>query len=310
MRLVATLVLSLTIVFPALLQRAAATEPITSIPYRIDYNGWFTIKVAVNGRGPYDFIVDTGATQSLVFQNLADEQGMQPTGGPDQTVLGLAAAGAFPPHHIGDLQVGNVLLDDLVSVVLPNWNVENRPHGIIGLDFLRRYIVVFDADASMLHFYPPGEPPTTVRRWRRTQLKGDNFGLDTDELFTLNGRINNKRVRLLVDLGASGTIVNRAAVSSIVRSTGVALRVRPPSGMERTRITDALQRIESAKAIEVHRIQVGRHYWYNRILGVQDAEIFNELNVQYRPFGLFGADLVRGMSFALDFQGERIYIRK
>jgi len=302
MRLLASLVVFLLIALPV-----RAGEPLTSLPYRVDYTGWFTIEVSVNGQGPYDFIIDTGATQSLIFQNLTAQQQFTPTGGPDQTVLGLASAGAFPPFYIGALQVGGVQFDQLVTVILPDWQVENRPQGVIGLDFLQQYIVVFDAEAGLLHLYDPDDPPREIERWKHVHMKADNFGLDTNPLYTLEARLNNRGVRFLLDLGASGTLINRVAVRAISRS-GISITVRPSVGDERIRITDALERSKNAQAIVVRRFQLGRTYWYRQQLGVHNAQIFTELGVQNKPFGLFGADLVRDYSFALDFERERFLL--
>ena len=306
MRLFAVLVLLLSALL-AIAGKSWAAEPVASVPYRVDYTGWFTIEVSVNGEGPYDFIIDTGATQSLVFQNLADEMTFPPTGGPDQTVLGLAAAGAFPPYFIGELEVGAARFDKLISVILPDWPVEDRPQGVIGLDFLRNYVVVFDAEAGLIHFYSPDDPPTTIERWKRVKMEADNFGLEINYLYTMEGRLNSRRVRFLLDLGASGTLVNRAAVASVIKS-GIAITVRPSGGDARLRITDALQKSETAQAVTIQRFQLGRTYWYRHRFGIQNAPIFTELGVQNKPFGLFGADLIRDYSFALDFGNERFWL--
>jgi len=302
MRLLASLVVFLLVALPA-----KAGEPLTSLPYRVDYTGWFTIEVSVNGQGPYDFIIDTGATQSLIFQNLAAQMQFQATGGPDQIVLGLASAGAFPPFYIGALKIGDVPFDNLVTVILPDWKVKDRPQGVIGLDFLRNYITVFDAEAGLIHLYDVNDPPENIQKWKRIQMKADNFGLDTDPLYTLEARLNHRRVRFVLDLGASGTLINRVAVRAISRS-GISITIRPSVGDERIRITDALERSKNARAIVVQRFRLGRTIWRRQLIGIHNAQIFNELGVQNKPFGLFGADLVRDYSFALDFEGERFLL--
>ncbi len=287
---------------------SSAAEPLASVPYRIDYNGWLTVKVMVNGLGPYDFIIDTGATQSLVFQNLADQQDFMATGGAPQTVLGLASQGAFPPHLVGELDVGGARLGGLITVILPDWEIEDRPQGILGLDFLRQYICVFDAKAGELRFYANNDPPTEeVRRWKRAALKADNFGLEINYLYTVEARVNSRRVTFLLDLGASGTVINRSAVASVIKS-GITVRVRPSGGDARDRITDALEKSEAATTIIVNRFQVGRNYWYRQKFLIHNAPIFRELGVHNKPFGLLGADLLHDRSFMLDFEGEELRI--
>lgn len=295
--------------FALLMNAAAAAEPVASLPYAVDYNGWLTVKVRVNGEGPYDFIIDTGATQSLIFRNLADLHAYEPTGASPQTVLGMSAQGAFPPHYVGDLALGEAALEDLATVILPDWDVEEKPQGIIGLDFLTRYIAIFDASAGRLDLYDPAAPPPDdrTRRWKRTRLKPDNFGLDIDDLYTINGRVNNRRVRFLVDLGASGTVLNRSAVAFLT-GNDTRISIRPSGGAATGRITDALEQTEIARSVYVDRIRVGGVYWYRRQLAIHDAAIFEELNVHTKPFGLFGADLIRDRSFKLDFPNGEMRI--
>ena len=86
------------------------------------------------------------------------------------------------------------------------------------------------------------------------------------------------------------------------------MTVRPYGGEARARITDALQKSETAQAVTVRRFQLGRTSWRRQRLGVHDAPIFSELGVQDEPFGLFGADLVRDYSFALDFERARFWL--
>ena len=286
---------------------ARANEPLLSVPYRVDYNGWFTIKVQVNGHGPYDFVIDTGATQSLIFQNLADIRNFPPTGGPGQTVLGLTAQGAFPTYTVAELRMGSLSLQNLTTVILPDWSVDRKPSGVIGLDFLSRYICVFDAPNGLLHFYAPDNGPTTLNKWRSTGLKPNDFGLPADPVYVIEARIDARRVRFMLDLGASGTVINKSAAGKI-SNRGVSVSIRPSGGDARARITDSLEKSVEARTIKTRRIRVGKTYWYNRALEIHNATIFDELGVQKKPFGLFGADLLRNMSFALDFPGERLHI--
>ncbi len=287
-----------------------AAEPVTTVPYRVDYNGWLTVEVTVNGIGPYDFIIDTGATQSIAFQNLADQQNFMLTGGPPQTVLGMAAQGAFPPYLVGEITLGESGIGGLITVILPDWSVEQKPAGILGLDFLRKYICVFDAETGELRLYDHADPPKEdTKNWKYAALKADNFGLETNYLYTLEAKVNSRRVTFLLDLGASGTVINRSAVGSIMR-TGYRVSIRPSGAEARNRITDALQKSEAATAMIVNRFQVGRNYWYRQRLLIHDAPIFRELGVHTKPFGLFGADLLRDRSFMLDFDGGELRIGK
>lgn len=287
---------------------AWAQAPVASAPFRISYNGWFTVSVMVNGQGPFDFIIDSGATQTLLFAEIATQLEVPPTGGPDQTVLGLESAGAFPPHLIEQIDVAGVTIDNLTTVILPDWQVQQRPDGILGLDFLSQYICVFDGDNGMIHFYAPDATPPQLENWRAVDMIADDFGLDAGELYTVEARVNSRQFRFMVDLGASGTLVNKKAAEKIVAASN-SMNVNSVAGSRLT-VTDALEKTLAAKAMIARRFQLGRKYWYRQYLSVRDAAIFDELGVQNEPFGLFGADLVREQNFALDFPNEKFWMGK
>lgn len=292
-----------------------AAKPIASLPYFTDYYGWLTVKVQINGEGPYDFIIDTGATNSLVFQNLADIHDFQPSGNPPQTVLGLTTQGAFPTYVIGEMALGEARLENLSSVILPDWSVEQKPQGIIGLDFLTRYILVFNADGAgasgRLDIYDPqaGPNPADMRGWKRIRLEQRDFGVDVEhDLFTAVGRVNvnPKRIRFMIDLGASGTVINWASVREEAGG-GLRLNQALPSRLRRSRITGALDQDASrAQAVIVSKLRIGRQNWRRQVVTLHDAPIFTELGMQDTPFGLFGADLVRDRSFMLNLPGNEI----
>lgn len=292
---------------------ALAGKPIASLPYATDYYGWLTVKVRVNGEGPYDFIIDTGATNSLVFQNLADIHDFPPSGNPPQTVFGLAMQGAFPTYDIGELALGEARLENLASAILPDWSVERKPQGILGLDFLTRYIFVFnaegDSNAGRLDIYDPqdGPNPADMRGWKTIRLEQQHFGIDVEyDLYTAIGRINNnpRRIRFMIDLGASGTVLNWAAVRS---KGGFRLNYTQATGLLRSRITGSLDPDPAiAQAVSVSRLRIGRHTWRRQVVTLHDAPIFAELGMQDTPFGLFGSDLVRNRSFMLNLPGEEI----
>lgn len=289
---------------------ARATEPVAALPYRIDYGGWFTVQAMVNGRGPYDFIVDTGATQTLVFRKLGADLSLPPSGGPPQTVLGIAAAGRFPTYLIEDIALGPVGLQRLTTVILDDWAVGGRsPHGVLGLDFLARYFIIFDRDRREIRLYENRRSlEIAAPGWRATELRRRTFNLDRGGLYTVDAYPNSRRIRFIIDLGATGTIINERARARMTRAGQMAISVNPRRGETGSRVTDALSEKTRAEAVKVDNFRIGRTRWYSLVFTAFDAPIFDELGVQGEAFGLLGADLFHDRSFALDFNGEQLFI--
>jgi len=281
---------------------------VAEIPYSIDYDGWFTVKATVNGEGPYDFIVDTGATLSLVFQKLLDRQQFPAVDQPPRRVLGLSSVGTLPVYRIGDIDLGGVGLRDHHGVVLADWSPPRRtPDGVIGLDFLTQYFVVFDRPTKTLRLYPRGMRPEIVRGWTSTRLRAEDFDLASGDLFTLTGRIRQRPIRFILDLGASGTLINSAAFSSLLSGVSIT-RWSDHRGKFSTRISGAFDEEGRAVVLSVRRFSIGNARWKKRRFSIYNPLIFEELGVTNKAFGLLGADLFLDRSFAIDFQGGRFFI--
>ncbi|MEE2691049.1 MAG: aspartyl protease family protein [Pseudomonadota bacterium] len=289
---------------------AQAAEPIARLPYRFDYGGWFTVSATVNGQGPYDFIIDTGSSHSLVFENLAEQQHFPPSGGPQQTVLGLVSSGKYPTYKVGDIALGAAVLENAVTVILTDWKVDERsPQGVIGLDFLKHYRAVFDGERRELLLYRAGDAiDPAYEAWDEVSLTASDFSREAGYLYTLEARLNRASVRFLLDLGAAGTVVNRLGYSRAMQSE-VSIKIAPrttttPIG----RVTDALDNRVRAQSARINKIRTGKINWGAAVVIVHDASIFSDLGVVEEPFGLFGADMFRDRSFVLDFAAERILV--
>lgn len=288
---------------------ARAAEPVVVAPLRIDYGGWFTVSAVVNGRGPFDFVIDTGATQSLVFESLHANLAFPSAGAPPQKVLGIASAGAFPTYRIDEIAVGAARLENLTTVILPNWiNRDRAPQGVLGLDFLERYFCVFDVKRKELRLYERREASeVSAKGWRESRLTRETFNLQRGGLYTLTGHSNNKPATYIIDLGATGTIINKQAFSRISQNS-VAISVRPRADRSTSRIMDALKKATRQEDFVLAYFRIGRSQWYQQVFTIYDAPVFDELGVQRRPFGLLGAHLFHDRNFAFDFKGGHIYI--
>jgi len=292
--------------------QSAYGEPVVRAPYRIDYGGWFTVSVTINGNGPFDFIIDTGATETLVFENLANSQGYQPSGGPRKKILGLSATAEYPTYHVGDIAFGAITLDNAKCVVLQDWMVDDRsPHGVLGLDILSAYRVVFDANRQEVLLYDSSTPLSAEEQeWSSAQISPDGFGREAGSLFTVVGFVERKPVRFIIDLGAAGTVINRLAAGSMLQNRNeLSLSLAPrlstaPIGQ----VADALDEKIEAQTVMVRKFRLAGITWSRKVFIAHNAHIFAELDVDDEPFGLLGADLLRDRSFAIDFPARRILI--
>ncbi|MCB2112400.1 MAG: aspartyl protease family protein [Parvularculaceae bacterium] len=304
------LIAVLSVLAAAISGRALAQEPIAVIPYRIDYDGLITVEATVNGHGPYDFVLDTGATLTLAFQNLAAAEGFPPTGGPKRRVLGISGSSELDTFVLGEVSFGAAKLENHIGVILPDWGAPRRtPAGIVGIDFLKRYAVVFDVRKKTITLYPHGAiPKNRIRSWKTVKLRPRSYAAASGALYTTKGLVNRSPTTFIIDLGSVATLINYRAAEAMFSS--VVSRDLGEGFTTGSRLKDVFDDRTRARTALLNRIQVGRASWRNAAVWVYNAPIFDEIDVQRLPFGLLGADLIASQDFALDFGENKLYLSK
>ncbi len=297
------------LISPAVTPHAAAA-PIAVIPYHFDYDGSMTVSATVNGRGPYDFVIDTGATMSIAFQNLAALEGFMPTGAPPRRVLGISGSAELDTYRLGDIALGAAALKDHVGVIIPDWSPPRKtPAGIIGIDFLRQYAVVFDVSERTISLYPHGGiPADRTRKWRSVKLRANTFAAAAGALYTTRGQISRSPATFIIDLGSATTMINYRAAEAMFSK--VVLTDLDQGFTTGSRLKDIFDDRTRTRTALLDRIHVGRTTWRNVAVWVKNAPIFDEIGVQQQPFGLLGADLIAAQDFALDFEENLLYLDK
>ena len=301
-------IVSLALIFIA---NAKAQEPVAEIPYRYAYNGWITVPVTVNGQGPYDFIVDTGATLTVVFENLAEQQTFPFVDGEPRRILGLIEANDLPPRYIGRIETGGQAIDNVVSVVVNDWlEPRETPQGVLGLDFLERYAIDIDPTTRTIKLYEGGAPRIVDRRgWSDVRVEPKIFGDGTRPLYILRARIRGKSYPFILDLGASGTIINYPALRDMLSTRRVSVR-SSATATRLPQVQDLFGNERETRLVRVKRIKLGNRSWRNVIVSVYNSEVFNELGLGDTPYGLLGADLFRNRRVVIDFPNNRLHVTR
>src|SRR5260221_7182200 len=91
------------------------------------------VPVHINGRGPFGFVVDTGASRSVVASDLVEVCGLPSAGRAD--VHGIAGAEPANLAMVKRLSVGSVSSSNLEMPTLPRGRL--GADGLLGVDILR-----------------------------------------------------------------------------------------------------------------------------------------------------------------------------
>ena len=117
-----------------------------------------TAPIYINGQGPFFFVVDTGANQSVVSSELAAQLAL-PTGETVQ-LHGVAGVETTPTVIARMVKVGSRVERDVQMPMLPEGSI-GAP-GIIGIDRLSKQRVTMDFHARQLVVEPSGSMELTA----------------------------------------------------------------------------------------------------------------------------------------------------
>ena len=140
-------------------ENTAAAEPV-SLPLRLTSSGFLSGEVELEGiKVPLNFIVDTGATLSVISEALAGSKELSPciTGG-QLRVVGAAGGIDLAKVTFDSISHGSHSRSSVMAIAL-DLNLINEASvfeqaGILGGNFLKNYRLTFDFQNSKVVFVP------------------------------------------------------------------------------------------------------------------------------------------------------------
>lgn len=152
-----------------------------SVPM-LDIGGRPVVEVRINGKGPFPFILDTGATQTVIDSGLSDELSSSPA---DNT-------------RIKELFIGSIRVIDLEVSVGPVTamfgKVDKPPRGVLSALSFPGYLVTFD--------YPRKQ--IVLRKGALAEPNGKTiFSYGADEMLpTVPVKVAGREIKVHLDTGA------------------------------------------------------------------------------------------------------------
>lgn len=260
-----------------------------------DRDGRMTVPVRINGAGPYDFVVDTGAERTVVSEEVA-------------AALKLGQGRPVRMHSMTEVR-------DVDTVVIPYLGVHKKvvtgihapalagrdvgADGMLGVDSLQAQRVLFDFPRQAMWISSsrkriPGAPrldEDTILVQARSR-----YG----RLVLTNVVVDGTRVLAVIDTGSSVTIGNAALRRKLARR-GKVQRSHP---IELLSVTGGTLRADYGL---VSRLSIGRINFSNMPVAFADAHPFHKLDLVDRPAILLGMNtLSRFERVSIDFANRDI----
>ncbi|HEU4960661.1 MAG TPA: retroviral-like aspartic protease family protein [Sphingomonas sp.] len=250
-----------------------------------------TVPVSIGERGPYEFVVDTGAQRTVVSHDLAGLLGLRP--GRRVRVTAMTSVAVVDTVQVPSLTLSKIAAAAIEAPALDQTNM-GAP-GMLGIDALQGRVVSIDFDRHEMavrpsrkrsqRFTPPGEVVVTAR---------SRFG----QLIVTDAHWHNERVSVVVDTGTAVTVANPA----FFRMLGKAWK---PLG--KVGLISALGEFVNADYISVDRLQIGEVTFHDVPVAIEDAEPFHRFDLVDRPALLLGMDALRLFrNVEIDFANREI----
>ncbi|MFI4933788.1 MAG: aspartyl protease family protein [Caulobacterales bacterium] len=251
-----------------------------------------TAPVRVNGAGPFPFVVDTGANQSVIAEDLAAQLGL--TVGEDQPLNGVA--GIQITHTArARLQVGERTINEAVLSLLPAAAIGGM--GMVGLDQL-------DGGRLTLDFR---RQTMTVATGRAAPLGADEVSLRarrrSGQLTLVDADLAGIHVTAFLDSGAQDSIGNMALHE-------LAVARYPTIPWVKTPILSVTGQTINAQLADLPSLRIGGLRLPNWPMAFADLHTFQMWDLTDRPAILIGVDILsRFETVCLDFAHDEVRLR-
>jgi predicted aspartyl protease len=133
-----------------------------SVPLTPTGDGHVAIPVEVDDKGPFPFILDTGADSTAVYQWFADRAGLKRAAGPGESWSGQTGTIRVSFYQVRSVRADGWRLSAVRAGALPNRHDAGRQAGVLGNDFMDKGIAVFDFPCRRVELRARGALRTIV----------------------------------------------------------------------------------------------------------------------------------------------------
>lgn len=306
---------------------------VATIPFELINNRPF-INIMINGKGPLRFVIDTGASLSVLSDKTAERLGIKPVakGGNARAVGG---SGSFPILYglldsvtMGEARIDTVPIYIRTVHIAPDTPEKERADGYIGLSVLANYAVTIDyqnrqmildrsplREDPALHKTPAAKPegnsfdPELLEKAPTSKTPVGNLvdGFEIPIRSTSGGLASaetqlpglERPLNFIIDTGATTTVVSKAAVQRHqlegLKLKGQPIRVIGAAGVE-----------EGVEALGLATLTVNGLRKKNARAVILDLEAVNETS-GFEQHGILGGDYLAHFRVVLDLR--RHYFR-
>jgi predicted aspartyl protease len=244
--------------------------------------------VLIDGRGPFHFMFDTGATQTVIADSTAARLGLQPDARAMIRVQGVNARILAPRVHVDSLVFGSLRFRRIDLPVLAGPLFEGLD-GILGAEgFGSMKLSVSLLDRRCVIAASP--------RRANTPAGASAVRLLSQQQPMVSATIAGVRVRVIIDTGATSTLGNAALLAALQKAGAVQDLHAAPAVLDVTPVR------WTGLSGTIPPLQMGRAALQPPSVTFGDYQIFDRWGLSRRPALLLGMDALATLAtFSIDY---------
>ena len=252
----------------------------------VDLSDRMTVPVMVNGRGPFPFVIDTGANRSVVSDTLAGQLGLPASG----SVQVKAATGVARTDSVKveSLIVGRRHLTNFQAPVLQVDNLGAL--GMLGIDAVSDQRLVMDFRKKQMTLTT--SVPRELEAGTLVVQAKSRYG----QLLLVDSEVEGIPLYVIIDTGSEITVGNEAMRTFLARRRAERVDVVDVAG--------GTARVDLGLLPELH---VGKVAVRNEQVAYADLYVFEHLGLHGKPSMLLGMSTLRKCAkVSIDFPAREV----
>ncbi len=251
-----------------------------------------TVPVSIEGRGPFSFVIDTGAERTVLSRKIATRLALDAEE-PAQ-LMSIAGSSMVDMVYVPELTLGSKSYDSLIAPVLLARHI--GADGILGLDGLQDQRILFDFIANQISIEDTAEPTAMAANREIVVTARRKSG----QLIFTEATISGLKVNVIVDTGAQVSIANPVLQKR--------LRQRAKELGEENSLIAVTGDTLGVEFGWARDFRIGRAQFARLPLAFADAPPFERLGMARKPALLLGMDVLRKFDqVAIDFKKRKIH---
>jgi predicted aspartyl protease len=268
------------------------------VPLRWYSTGHVVVPAFVNGHGPFDFILDTGADESAVYAWFA--QSLHHPPGKSGVLSG--ATGSQPMHFtkLSTLAVDGHVITHVLADTIPDRPDGAKPAGVAGADLMSGQLLTLDFGCGTAALLPLGNTSAAVIGANAVRVKAGS--IPSGKQLTLPVTLNGVMGVATLDTGARVTSLNHLfAVAAKVDFNSDAFRGNVP-------IHGATGTPVMAREGPIGVVGFAGITRPGARARVVDLPYLEDSGLAGKPAMNLGVDLLRGTRLTVDYSARQFWL--